>query len=168
MSHASLKEQLLSLGVTCPAVEKPRQKKKSHHQPEKSKEVKSHPKPAWLERAQYGVELLKAHFPACFKEMKEIQPLKVGLKQDLVKQLSSRNDIAIDDKACMVSSLAYYVNSLAYHKRVIEGAPRIDLLGNASGMVTAEEARYSEECCLAKAQKKKPAEKFLQSKSQQA
>jgi sRNA-binding protein len=43
------------------------------------------------------VELLKAHFPECFKEMKEVKPLKVGLKQDLVKHLGTHGDIAVDN-----------------------------------------------------------------------
>lgn len=153
MSNASLKEQLQTLVLTTPTSEKP------HHNNKKrpfEKTVKAS-KPAWLEQAQYGVELLKAHFPACFKEIKEIQPLKVGIKQDLVKHLASCENIVIGDKACMVNSLAYYVNSPAYHKRVVEGMVRIDLQGNPAGIITAEEAKYSFECRKAKQQKKNAA-----------
>lgn len=152
MSNASLKEQLQSLKLTSEAGEKTPHPKKKKHPAEKSSKIQ---KPAWLEQAQYGVELLKAHFPACFKEIKEIQPLKIGIKQDLVKRLSTHEDIVIGDKACMVSSLAYYVNSPAYHKRVVEGAVRIDLDGNESGVITADEAQYSLDCRKAKLQKKK-------------
>ncbi len=150
MSNASLKEQLQTLGLSSSKNEKPRYAKKNRPADKDNKKQK----PAWLEQAQYGVELLKAYFPACFKEIKEIQPVKVGIKQDLAKFLSTRDNIVISDKACMVSSLAYYVNSPAYHKQVIEGATRVDLDGNPAGVVTPEEAKYSEECRKTKLQKK--------------
>lgn len=155
MSNLSLKEQLqaLSLASASTSNEKaPQHKKKHSPRDENNKGVKS--KPAWLEHAQYGVELLKAYFPACFKEPKEVKPLKVGIKQDLVKNLGARDDIVINDKACMVNSLAYYVNSVAYHKCITEGAMRIDLDGNPAGAVTTEEATYSLECRKTKLQKK--------------
>ncbi|MCC2666945.1 MAG: proQ, partial [Gammaproteobacteria bacterium] len=87
--------------------------------------------------------LLKAHFPACFKEPQKIQPLKVGIKQDLVKKLGGKEDITLNDKACMVSSLSYYVSSPAYHRSVFKDAVRIDLEGQPAGVVTEEEAHYS-------------------------
>lgn len=154
MSNLTLKEQLeaLSLGSSV-SVPVPEKNTKSFKKNVKSTEqVKQ--KPIWLEQAQYGVELLKAYFPACFKEMKDIKPLKIGIKQDLVKYLSTREDIVLGDKACMVSSLSYYVSSAAYHRNVIEGSVRIDLEGNPNGTVTAEEAHYSAECRKSKLQKK--------------
>jgi ProP effector len=178
MSNGSLKEQLqaLSLGSTeQPTTPKMKEGKASHpkHPPkrpekqmhterdkEKDKEKNSSKqKPAWLEYAQYGVELLKAHFPKCFHDIKDIQPLKVGIKQDLVKLLGTREDIVIGDKACMVTSLAYYVNSISYLKNIIAGAPRIDLDGNPAGVVSAEEAQYSIDSRKAKLLKKKVPEK---------
>lgn len=155
MSNASLKEQLQTLGLSSPSM--PNNKRKTH--PQQDKKNPKLQKPAWLEQAQYGVELLKAHFPACFKDPKEIQPLKIGIKQDLVKRLSSFTDIVISDKACMVNSLAYYVNSPSYHKRVVEGAIRIDLDGQSAGAISAEEAQYSLNCRKAKLEKKNSAEK---------
>lgn len=165
MSNLTLKEQLQSLGLSSAENEKPQPKKQqpahAHRaapKPTKTTTATAKPKkPAWLEQAQYGVELLKAHFPACFKEVKDLQPLKVGIKQDLVKHLGTREDIVISDKACMVNSLAYYVNSPAYHKRAAAGAVRIDLDGNPAGVVSAEEAQYSQDCRQAKLQKRKPA-----------
>ncbi len=164
MSNLTLKEQLeaLSLGSSSPSMPAPEKNtkvlKKSGPPAEQVKQ-----KPVWLEQAQYGVELLKAYFPACFKEMKEIKPLKIGIKQDLVKYLSTRDDIVLGDKACMVSSLAYYVSSAAYHRNMIEGSMRIDLEGNTAGLVTAEEAQYSLECRKSKLHKKtKPAPKNVQ------
>lgn len=159
MMNSSLKEQLqaLSLGsspVTAEVKQPQKQDKKPAKKPTASPEKPAKQKPAWLEHAQYGVELLKAHFPNCFKELKEIKPLKVGIKQDLVKHLGTREDIVLGDKACMVNSLAYYVNSIAYHKTIVAGATRVDLDGNATGTVSAEEFNYSTGCQQAKLQKK--------------
>jgi len=145
MSNLSLKEQLQALSVVQSSSTDEKNKKKPKSQKQK---------PGWLEHAQYGVELLKAYFPACFKETREIKPLKIGIKQDLVKRLSTIDNIVTTDKSCMVTSLAYYVNSLAYHKSVILGETRIDLDGVSSGVVTEEEAKYSTESCQAKLQKK--------------
>lgn len=158
MSNATLKEQLESLGLSSAVKEKPVHKK-NRPQPAKAEKVDKNPKkqhkPAWLEQAQYGVELLKAYFPACFKDIKDIQPLKIGIKQDLVKRLSTLDNVVIGDKACMVNSLAYYVNSPAYHKRVLAGVTRVDLDGNSVGLVTAEEAQYSIDCRKTKLEKAK-------------
>lgn len=157
MSNPSLKDQLKALSVGLSSsndVAQPKRNKKRMHHTAPVGDKSAKQKPAWLEHAQYGVELLKAHFPNCFKELKETQPLKIGIKQDLVKLLSTREDIVIGDKACMVNSLAYYVNSIAYHKSMMEGAKRIDLDGNEVGAVTPEEAQHSIECRKAKLQKK--------------
>jgi len=154
MSNLTLKEQLEALSLGSPAPQPHERKLKPTNQKPKTQQSPK-PRPAWLEHAQYGVELLRAHFPACFKDVKETQPLKIGIKQDLVKNLSARDDIVLGDKACMVSSLAYYVNSPSYHKNVIEGATRIGLEGEDTGIVTIDEAQYSLECRKAKLQKKK-------------
>lgn len=159
MSHASLKEQLQALASQLPGTQasekKPDDKKPNDNKPRVSapqrkrhqpaEKANKRPKPKWLEHAQYGVELLRAYFPNCFKLQSEVKPLKKGIKQDLVKRLSSLNDIVTEDKACMVKSLAYYVNTTAYHKSVIEGTGRVDLDGQPAGVVSAEEAAYSTE-----------------------
>src|SRR5262245_14147718 len=110
MSNASLKEQLqavasqLSDKVTSDKVSKER-KPMQNKPPLKEKQKK--PKPRWLDYVQYGVELLKVYFPAGFRESNDVKPLKKGIKQDLVLRLSTLNQIATEDKACMVKSLAY-------------------------------------------------------------
>jgi ProP effector len=154
MSNASLKEQLQAvasqLSDTLGKEQKPKRK---FRQVEKAKK----PRPKWLDYVQYGVELLKVYFPSSFKSANEVKPLKKGMKQDLVKRLSTIENIVTEDKACMVKSLAYYVNTSAYHKSVIEGATRIDLDGNPAGIVTTEEAKYSSERHQAKLQAKQAA-----------
>jgi ProP effector len=140
MSNASLKEQLQAVASQLSdKLSKEHKPRRKFPQVEKAKK----PKPKWLDYVQYGVELLKVYFPAAFKSPNEVKPLKKGIKQDLVKRLSTVDSIVTEDKACMVKSLAYYVNTAAYHKSVIEGAARIDLDGQPEGMVTAEEAKYS-------------------------
>ena len=140
MSNPSLKEQLQAVASqVLETVNKQHKPKKKFPQVEKLKK----PKPRWLDYLQYGVELLKVYFPECFKGASEIQPLKKGIKQDLVRRLSMMDTIVTEDKACMVKSLAYYVNTSAYHRKVIDGAIRIDLDGCETGKVSAEEAKYS-------------------------
>jgi ProP effector len=150
MSNASLKEQLQAVASQLSDKQEKQNRKKIHHVD------KNKPKPRWLDYVQYGVELLKVYFPAGFKDPSDVKPLKKGIKQDLVKRLSTLN-IVTDDKACMVKSLAYYVNTLSYHKSVTEGVARLDLDGNPSGNVTAEEAKYSIEKFQAKLQAKQNA-----------
>jgi ProP effector len=152
MSNLSLKEQLEALSKELPMTSN--EPKSAAKKDPQNKKTNTKQKPQWLEQAQYGVELLKAHFPACFRELKEIKPLKIGIKLDLVKHLSTREDIVIGDKACMVGSLSYYVNSASYHRVVVAGATRIDLNGETAGTVTPEEAKYSQDCRQAKIQKK--------------
>jgi|SRR5579885_1638623 ProP effector len=142
MSNASLKEQLQAVASQLSdKLGKDHKQKRKVPQTDKTKK----PKPKWLDYVQYGVELLRVYFPSAFKAPNEVKPLKKGIKQDLVKRLSTIESIVTEDKACMVKSLAYYVNTAAYHKSVVEGAERIDLDGNPDGVVTAEEAKYSVE-----------------------
>lgn len=151
MSNASLKDQLKAVAAKLGNDGKSKRNVHTNvHMKDKSKK----PKPRWLEYVQYGVELLKAYFPEGFKSNNEVKPLKKGIKQDLVKRLSGIDSIVIEDKACMLKSLAYYVNTAAYHKSVIEGATRIDLDGAPAGTVTNEEAKYSTERHQAKQQAK--------------
>lgn len=100
-------------------------------------------KPQWLEAAYYGIELLKAYFPECFKSGTAIRPLKKGIKQDLVKRLSTIESIVLTDKACMIKSLSHYVGTAQYQKQITEGKERIDLEGQVCGTVNAEEAQHA-------------------------
>lgn len=143
MSNASLKEQLQAVASQLSEKQGKEHKPKEKFRPVEERARK--PKPKWLDYVQYGVELLKVYFPSSFKSANEVKPLKKGIKQDLVRRLSTMDCIVTEDKACMVKSLAYYVNTAAYHKSVIEGATRIDLDGNPAGLVSSEEAKYSVE-----------------------
>lgn len=165
MSNASLKEQLQAVASQLSDTMGKGEKSKPpfrhvsepvrQHKPHNNKPAKViKPKPKWLDYVQYGVELLKLYFPASFRPINDVKPLKKGIKQDLVRRLSTIDSIVTDDKACMVKSLAYYVNTASYHKSVVDGAVRIDLDGNPAGVVTAEEAKYSVDRHQAKLQAK--------------
>lgn len=149
MSNPSLKEQLAAVASQMVQPKKVKPPLKTSFYKEKKA------KPKWLDYVQYGVELLKAYFPLAFKSMNEVKPLKKGIKQDLVKQLSTMSNIVTEDKACMVKSLSYYVNTMSYHRCITEGNLRIDLNGQPAGQVTVEEANYSIERYKAKLQTKK-------------
>lgn len=175
MSNASLKEQLQA--VATQLSEKPPQKRqdgerkpsfKRQPPPSPRQEAKvNKPRPKWLDSALYGVELLKTYFPQCFKPANEVKPLKKGIKQDLVKFLSTMEAIVTEDKACMIKTLSYYVNTAAYHKCVLEGVTRIDLEGNPSGVVSAEEAKYSIERQQLKLRAKQTAASNLPAKTKE-
>src|SRR5690348_4562136 len=100
MSNASLKEQLqamasqLSDTIVKTAPEKPTNRPVARQKPAAGRarppasakpqranapRPAATPKPKWLELAQYGVALLRSYFPAAFKPMSQVQPLKKGI-----------------------------------------------------------------------------------------
>jgi ProP effector len=165
MSNASLKEQLQA--VASQLSDKVSKEHKPLQKKPQLKDKPKKPKPKWLDYVQYGVELLRVYFPAGFKQSNEVKPLKKGIKQDLVLRLSTLENIVTEDKACMVKSLAYYVNTAAYYKSVVEGTMRIDLDGNPAEVVTAEEAKYSIERHQAKLLAKQGQQQQQQHQQQQ-
>ena len=154
MSNGSLKEQLRAVAsqFADPASAK---SQRSKQKKPKTAEKAQKPKPHWLEYAQYGVDLLKLHFPGGFKSLSEVKPLKKGIKDDLLKRLCAIETIVTEDKACMVKSLSYYVNTAAYLRSVVTGVERMDIDGLPAGVVTEEEAKYSVEKQQARHQAKK-------------
>lgn len=153
MSNGSLKDQLQAVAAQFVDPAKKSRHPKQHKP--KAAEKNQNLKPRWLEYAQYGVELLRVYFSGAFKSMSEVKPLKKGIKDDLLKRLSTMENIVTEDKACMVKSLSYYVNTMSYHKSVVAGAERIDLDGQPAGVVSEEEAKYSVEKQQARIQAKK-------------
>ncbi|EKE01593.1 MAG: hypothetical protein ACD_21C00091G0001 [uncultured bacterium] len=156
MSNASLKEQLKAMADQFP--EQPSNNPLVSGSPSKKRVItpnKKTSKPQWLDTVLYGLELLKAYFPLCFKPVNETVPLKKGIKQDLVKRLSTMSEIVTEDKILMIKALTYYVNTIAYHKSATEGVSRVDLDGNAAEVVSNEEAIYSLARCQHKIKNKK-------------
>ena len=157
MSNASLKEQLQA--VASQLTEKTTMENKPKRKFERQ-EKSSKPKPKWLDYVQYGVDLLRTYFPACFRAPNEVKPLKKGIKEDLIKRLSAIETIVTEDKACMVKSLSLR-NTTAYHKTMLEG--RYIVWIKSDGMVTAEEAKYSLERQQAKLLARQNANQVLNS-----
>ncbi|MDC9719902.1 MAG: ProQ/FINO family protein [Gammaproteobacteria bacterium] len=82
-----------------------------------------------------AVELLCETYPQTFAFAKP-RPLKIGIQEELVA----------DGKLSQTKikrGLASYVRAFGYLKSQTDGAPRINLLGEPDGTVTAEEAAHA-------------------------
>ena len=82
-------------------------------------------------RARAAVSQLVEMFPAAFARF-DRKPLKLGIRKDLLARGISIRTIA--------SGLGSYCHSIDYLGAMKTGAARIDLDGNAAGVVTADEA----------------------------
>jgi sRNA-binding protein len=83
-----------------------------------------------------AITLLAETWPACFSVYEgRRRPLKLGIHHGILAVL----DGAITPRE-LKNALRHYVGNRCYLRRLITGAPRIDLDGNPAGVVTAEEA----------------------------
>jgi sRNA-binding protein len=80
--------------------------------------------------------LLAKRWPRCFKlESRRRKPLAVGIRAEIEQQLPEI------DPRLLRRALSFYVASMGYQRAsMVAGAVRVALDGNASGMVTAEQA----------------------------
>lgn len=86
---------------------------------------------------QAALQLLIEAYPDVFSR-ENVRPLKIGIQEDLVAdEKIAKNKIK--------RALASYVRAPQYFKAMQEGAERVDLQGQASGTVTAEEAAHARE-----------------------
>jgi sRNA-binding protein len=91
-------------------------------------------------RAKALIAVLAAKFPKCFVVPDTgRRPLKVGIDADILAALSG----AIP-RTDLIRALAMYCSSYGYLERLLNGAWRIDLQGNPSGVVTADDERHAE------------------------
>lgn len=75
-------------------------------------------------------KILAERFPACFKSFGQPKlPLKVGIFADIT---AAAPDIGRHD---LINTLTDYCGGASYHRAMIEGAARVDLGGNACGVV---------------------------------
>ena len=82
------------------------------------------------------IDLLAETFPQCFAVFeRRRRPLKLGIHSDVLAKLNG----AITPKECATALRIYCANRF-YLQSCIEGAPRVDLNGEAAGQVTADEA----------------------------
>jgi ProP effector len=85
------------------------------------------------------LELLYETFPKVFiRDAARRQPLKVGIRKDLLAKL----DGAVTPEE-LQSAVGYYVKGIGYLRSCEAGVARIDLDGNAAGSVSPEEAVHA-------------------------
>jgi ProP effector len=90
-------------------------------------------------RAFAVIELLAERWPAAFAVFEQRrQPLKIGIHIDILAAL----DGAVT-KTELKLGLGYYTNNVGYLHALHEGAARIDLAGDAVGVVSAEAAQQA-------------------------
>ena len=75
------------------------------------------------------IERLYAEVPV----FRDYQPLAIGIHKSLMERF---HDL---DKGQVRTALHFHTGTTRYLKAIVEGAARLDLDGNASGVVTAEQ-----------------------------
>lgn len=91
------------------------------------------------ELARAALAALAAAFPAVFDLNGARRPLKVGIRLDVAAAWPTSSTTAIR------RALSYYCGSRAYLRTLVTGAARIDLAGQAVGVVTSSEAADARE-----------------------
>lgn len=84
-----------------------------------------------------ALQLLMEAYPKTF-DRNNVRPLKIGIQEDLIAdEKVSKNKIK--------RALASYVRSLNYYRSLREGAERVDICGEAAGVVTKEESEHAKQ-----------------------
>jgi len=84
-----------------------------------------------------ALQQLMEAYPKTF-DRKNVRPLKIGIQEDLVAdEKVAKNKIK--------RALASYVRALNYYRSLREGAERIDINGEAAGVVTKEESEHAKQ-----------------------
>lgn len=86
---------------------------------------------------QAAIALIAETYPSAFSR-DNVRPLKIGIQEDLVA----------DGKlpaGKIKRALASYVRAPQYYKSMQAGAERVDLDGNAAGLVTEQDAAHAKE-----------------------
>ena len=84
--------------------------------------------------AVVALRILLEQFPDCF-DWNNHRPLKIGIHKDLVAR-------GVDRRTARIG-LSRYCRQIGYHQALVEGATRIDLDGQPTGIVTPQEARFA-------------------------
>lgn len=83
---------------------------------------------------------LSEKYPNCFFVEGKVKPLKIGIFQDLAKDLESNATIS---NRVLRLCLRHYTSSWRYLESVKEGAARIDLTGEEGDLVEKEHAEHA-------------------------
>lgn len=89
------------------------------------------------------IQSLAAIFPQCFSEAGATKPLKRGIFQDLVLALEVEKPESAFSKVKLRRALRVYTEQWRYLHSFVEGAQRVNLLGEAIEAVTAEDIDFA-------------------------
>lgn len=99
--------------------------------------------PIQQERQEALNWLIEQFSAAFFSKAKQVQPLKLGIYEDLLDFYERLTYPPLSKKA-LRDALNYYSSSKAYLSCQTEGAKRIDLFGYPIELVTKEQAAYAQ------------------------
>ncbi|NCT57308.1 MAG: protein convertase [Legionella sp.] len=91
------------------------------------------------------IDWLIEHFSsAFFKQTRSIQPLRIGIFEE-INDFYNRVEDPWFSKKALREALSYYCTSPAYLSCQRVGAARIDLFGHEVELVTPEQAQYAQQ-----------------------
>lgn len=94
---------------------------------------------AKVARAIEAREYLKQQFPQTFKQGHQKQPLAITIYQELISHFRQTGNCLFSDTE-LYHGLRFYQNSTEYLRNHWPGARRLNLQGQAAGIVTTTEA----------------------------
>ncbi|MDL4912294.1 MAG: RNA chaperone ProQ [Enterobacterales bacterium endosymbiont of Blomia tropicalis] len=93
-----------------------------------------------LNSSKEVISFLAERFPHCFSAEGEARPLKIGIFQDLVERVQGEMGLS---KTQLRSALRLYTSSWRYLYGIKAGATRVDLDGNASGVLDEQHVEHA-------------------------
>lgn len=93
-----------------------------------------------LNSSKEVIAFLAERFPACFSAEGEARPLKIGIFQDLVERVQGEMSLS---KTQLRSALRLYTSSWRYLYGIKAGATRVDLDGNACGVLDEQHVQHA-------------------------
>ncbi|KAB8313515.1 RNA chaperone ProQ [Erwinia endophytica] len=93
-----------------------------------------------LNSSKEVIAFLAERFPQCFIAEGEARPLKIGIFQDLVDRVQGEMSLS---KTQLRSALRLYTSSWRYLYGIKAGATRVDLDGNACGVLDEQHVEHA-------------------------
>ncbi len=93
-----------------------------------------------LNSSKEVIAFLAERFPHCFSAEGEARPLKIGIFQDLVERVEGEMSLS---KTQLRSALRLYTSSWRYLYGIKAGAARVDLDGNACGVLDEQHVEHA-------------------------
>ncbi|MFH4666672.1 RNA chaperone ProQ [Vibrio cidicii] len=93
-----------------------------------------------LKNSKEVIAYIAECFPNCFTLEGEAKPLKIGIFQDLADRLSDDEKVS---KTQLRAALRQYTSSWRYLHGIKAGATRVDLDGNACGVLEEEHVEHA-------------------------